>query len=372
MRALLVLLLLVFACSRDQTSQHAAPGHAGHETAAQASPVPGMADVDVPLARRQTIGVRTVAIQQRPLAQRIRTVGVVAADERRVRHIHTKVSGWVQELFVNFTGEEVRVGEPILSIYSPELVATQREYLLALAAGRRQPDPSMRTLLESARTRLRLWDLTDAQIKELERSGTPGRAVILHAPIGGFVTMKPVYGGMYVTPEMELYTVADLRTLWIWADVYEDEIALIRTDQEATITLAAAPQASRTALVSYVSPTVETATRTVRVRLETDNADGELKPGMYATVQIDVPLGEALAVPEEAVIDTGERRVVFVEVSDGHYQPREVGLGRRAQGSYEVHSGLAPGDRVVVSAQFLLDSESRLRAASGGPAHAGH
>lgn len=230
----------------------------------------------------------------------------------------------------------------------------------------------MRKLLDSARTRLRLWDLTDVQLKELERSGTPERAVTLHAPIGGYVTMKPVYGGMYVTPDMELYAVADLRTVWIWADIYEDQMDVVRTGQEATITLSAAPAAPRTALVAYVSPTVETATRTLRVRLETDNVDGKLKPGMYATVEVDVPLGDVVALPEEAVIDTGERRLVFVEVADGRYQPREVGLGRRAQASYEVRSGLAPGDRVVVSAQFLLDSESRLRAAAGGPAHAGH
>ena len=386
MRTLLVVVVLALvplvACSQDHTSEHAAaadhtslaaaPNHTAHSGAASSPGVPGMVDVEVPVARRQAMGVRTALVEQRALVQRIRTVGIVAADERQVRHIHTKVSGWVQQLSVSFTGQQVRPGEPILSIYSPELVATQREYLLALAAVRRQGDPSMRTLLESARTRLLLWDLSDAQIKDLERSGTPERSVTLHAPIGGYITMKPVYGGMYVTPEMELYTVADLRTVWILADVYEDEIGLVRTGQTATIKLAAVPGTSRTAAVSYINPTVESATRTVRVRLETENGDGALKPGMYATVEIDVPLGDLVAIPEDAVIDTGERRVVFVEVAEGHYQPREVVLGRRAEGNYEVRSGLAPGERVVVSAQFLLDSESRLRAASGGPTHAGH
>ena len=385
MRSLLAFVVLVLlplvACSQDHTSEHGAadhsshagaPDHTAHAGAASSPAVPGMVDVEVPVARRQTIGVRTALVERRPLVQRIRTVGIVAADERQVRHIHTKVSGWVRQLSINFTGQEVRPGDPILSIYSPELVATQREYLLALGAVRRQGDPSMRTLLESARTRLLLWDVSDAQIKDLERSGTPERAVTLHAPIGGYITMKPVYGGMYVTPDMELYTVADLRTVWIFADVYEDEIGVVRTGQMATMTLAAVAGAPRTAAVSYISPTVESATRTVRVRLEADNSDGTLKPGMYATVEINVPLGELVAVPEDAVIDTGERRVVFVEVAEGHYQPREVALGRRAQGNYEVRSGLGPGERVVVSAQFLLDSESRLRAASGGPTHAGH
>jgi Cu(I)/Ag(I) efflux system membrane fusion protein len=331
-----------------------------------------MADVEIPAARRQAIGVRTEAITRRPLVRRVRTVGIVGPDERRVRKIQTKFSGWVERLFVDFTGEQVRAGQPILSIYSPDLVATQREYLLALEASRSGDRSEGRRLLDSARARLLLWDITDAQVKALERSGTVQRALTLHSPIAGFVTLKPVYAGMYVTPEMELYTVTDLGKVWVWADLYEGEFGLVRRGERAWLDLAASPGRGRRAVVSYVNPTMDAATRTLRVRFDVDNAEGDLRPGMYATVELEAPLGDVLALPEEAVIDTGERRVVFVEVADGRYQPREVVLGGKAEGYYEVRDGLSAGDRVVVSAQFLLDSESRLRGAAGGPAHGAH
>lgn len=370
------------ACSREPAPQakSGTPGEhgthgAGGEQAAATPAIKGMAEVDVPYERRQSIGVRTAEVTRRSLSARLRTAGLVVADERRVRKIQTKISGWVDQLLVSFTGAYVKAGEPILSIYSPELVATQREYLLALRASRgglAEAGGDRRMLLESARNRLRYWDITEAQIKGLEESGTPQRAVVLHSPIAGYVTVKPVYQGMYITPEMELYRVADLSTVWIWGDIYENEIGLVMVAQAATIRLPSAPDRQREAVVSYVSPTVEPATRTLRVRFDVDNRDGELKPGMYATVELASPLGEVLAVPEEAVIDTGERRVLFVEVAEGRFQPREVKLGRKGEGHYEVLDGLAQGDRVVVSAQFLLDSESRLRAAAGGPTHGGH
>lgn len=374
---------LLGACSREpppQAESRTDGGHASHEAArgqdaAESPAIKGMAEVDVPFERRQSIGVRTAEVTRRPLSARLRTAGLVVADERLVRRIQTKISGWVDKLFVSFTGAYLKAGEPILSIYSPELVATQREYLLALQASRIGPVEAggdKRMLLESARNRLRLWDITEAQIKGLEESGTPQRAVVLHSPIAGYVTVKPVYQGMYVTPEMELYRVTDLSTVWIWADVYENEMSLVTVGQTATITLPSAPDRRREAIVSYVSPTVEPATRTLRVRFDVDNRDAELKPGMYATVELASPLGEVLAVPEEAVIDTGERRVLFVEIAEGRFQPREVTLGRKGEAHYEVLDGLAQGDHVVVSAQFLLDSESRLRGAASGPVHGGH
>ena len=369
------------ACAREPEAAPTPPAHAGHAMGSalpgSAVAVPGMAEVEVPYERRQAIGVRTAELSQRPLVARLRTTGLVVADERRVRRIQTKVSGWVDELFVSFTGAFVSGGAPILSIYSPELVATQREYLLALDASRHAATEAgtardSRLLLDSARSRLRYWDITDDQIEELGRSGEPRRAVVLHSPISGYVTLKPVYQGMYVTPEMGLYQVTDLSTVWIWGEIYENEIGLVTAGQAATITLASAPGRPRQAAVSYVNPTIEPATRTLRVRFDVDNRDGALKPGMYATVEIAAPLGEVLALPEEAVIDTGVRRVVFVEVADGRFQPREVTLGRSGQGYYEVLGGLTAGERVVVSAQFLLDSESRMRAAAAAPAHAGH
>ena len=336
----------------------------------------GMAEVEIPFERRQLAGVRTEELAVRQLSRDLRTVCLVVADERRIRRIQTKISGWVEELFVNFTGDLVRSRQPILAIYSPELVATQREYLLALEAGAATDAPGSpfgreRTLLlESARARLELFDVDGAQIAELERTRTPRRRVVLHSPIGGYVTFKSVLQGTYVTPEMELYTVADLDTVWIWADVTEEEIPLVSLGQTARIEVASAP-GERSGAVSFVQPTLDAATRTLRVRFDVANPEGALKPGMYATVILERPFGEVLALPEEAVIDTGVRKVVFVEVTDGRFQPREVKLGRRGDAHYEVLEGLAPGERVVVSAQFLLDSESRLRGVAR-PAHGGH
>jgi Cu(I)/Ag(I) efflux system membrane fusion protein len=335
-----------------------------------------MAEVVVPFERRQLTGVRVEAVVVRELTREIRTVGLVVADERRVRRIQTKISGWVEQLFVSFTGEAVRPGQPILSIYSPELVATQNEYLLAfeaygLPAGSDVSEHGDRQrLLEAARMRLRLFDVEASHIAELERSRNPQRKMVLHSPIAGYVTFKSVQQGMYVTPEMELYTVADLDHVWIWADVNEDEIPLVALGQRALIEVASAP-GERTGTVSYLQPTVDAATRTLRVRFDVDNDDEALKPGMYATVTLERPLGQLLALPEEAVIDTGARKVVFVEVSAGLFQPREVKLGRKGAAHYEILSGLEADENVVVSAQFLLDSESRLRGVAR-PAHAGH
>jgi Cu(I)/Ag(I) efflux system membrane fusion protein len=335
-----------------------------------------MAEVEVPYERRQLMAVRTAELAVRPLAREIRTVGLVVADERRVRRIQTKITGWVEELFVNFTGEPVRAGQPILSIYSPELVASQREYLLALEAfggdgGSPGLDPRERRLLvDSARRRLELFDVEPSHIEELRRTRNPKRRIVLHSPISGYVTLKSVLQGMYVTREMELYTVTDLDRVWIWADVSEDEIPLVERGQHARIEVTSAP-GERTATVSFLQPTLDSATRTLRVRFDAENPEGALKPGMYATVSLDRPLGEVLALPEEAVIDTGTRRVVFVEVAEGRFQPREVALGRKGQGHYEVLRGLAAGERVVVSAQFLLDSESRLRGVVR-PGHGAH
>jgi len=337
------------------------------------SPLPsGMAEVEIPYERRQLTGVRTEAIAVRPLAREIRTVGLVAADERRVRRIQTKVSGWVEELYVSFTGEPVRAGQPILALYSPELVASQREYLLALErfggeARTGLDEKERRALLEAARRRLDLFDVEPSHVAELERTREPQRRIVLHSPIAGFVTLKSVLEGTYVTPEMELYTVADLDRVWVFADVNEDEIPLVAVGQRAAIEVASAP-GLREGTVAFLQPTLDASTRTLRVRFDADNPDGALRPGMYATVRIEHSLGDVLALPDEAVIDTGVRRVVFVEVADGRFQPREVSLGRKGGDAWEVLGGLAAGDRVAVSAQFLLDSESRLRGVAA-PAH---
>jgi len=378
----LALLLAVAACGPS------ADPHAGHRSEAPAAPpspdehagmamggskLPtGMAEVEIPYERRQLTGVRTAEVGVRPLVREIRTVGRVAADERRVRRIQTKVSGWVEELYVSFTGEPVRAGQAILALYSPELVASQREYLLALErfggeARTGLDEKERRALLVAARQRLDLFDVEPAHVAEIERTREPQRRIVLHSPSAGFVTTKSVLEGTYVTPEMELYTVADLDRVWVFADVNEDEIPLVAVGQRAAIEVASA-SGPREGTVVFLQPTLDASTRTLQARFEVDNVDGALRPGMYATVRIEHPLGDVLALPDEAVIDTGVRRVVFVEVADGRFQPREVSLGRKGGDAWEVLGGLAAGERVAVSAQFLLDSESRLRGVAA-PAH---
>lgn len=385
-RAALLVALLGAADCRRAEELGAGPGEGAppatkHVSHAPPGPTsgglpPGMAEVDVPFERRQITGIRTAEVAVRPLAREIRTVGLVVADERRVRRIQTKVSGWVEELYVSFTGEPVKAGDPVLALYSPELVASQREYLLAretFGDGSRTglDETARRGLLQDARRRLELLDVGPSQLAALERSREATRRVVLCSPIAGFVTFKPVLQGTYVTPDMELYTVADLARVWVWADVSEDEIPLVAVGQEATIEVPAATTAHRAGRVAFLEPTLDVATRSLRVRFDVDNADGTLRPGMYATVRIERPLGDVLALPEEAVIDTGVRQVVFVEVAAGRFQPREVSLGRKGGDAYEVLAGLGAGERVAVSAQFLLDSESRLRGVSA-PAHGAH
>lgn len=370
-----------------QHEQHApaavAPAqHAGHGNSVPAPRAgeqevmpPGMTTVDVGAERVQALGVRTADVRRGPFVRNIRAVALVTPDERQVRKIQTRVSGWIEKLYVDFTGAQVAAGDPIVSIYSPEIVSAQREYLLArtaLSERGGQSNSDARALFESARTRLFYWGLSEAQVQDLSGSRSPQQSITLHTPIRGTVTMKPVTQGMYVTPEMELYTVADLSRVWIWADVFENDIDLVHQGQEASIRLQSEPSTERRAKVAFVSPVLATSTRTLRVRFDVDNADGALRPGQYATVELDVALGDGIAVPVEAVIRTGDRDVVFVETRPGRYAPRAVELGRKVGNEYEVRSGLESGERVVVSAQFLLDSESRLRASAPGQGHGGH
>lgn len=319
----------------------------------------------------QKIGVRTARVTRRPVSREIRTVGIVTYDETRLVHVHTKVNGWLQELYADFTGEFVRKGQPLFSIYSPELVSTQQEYLLALKAQRYLADSPVpeiaggaQDLLQSTRERLRLFDIREEHLKELVASGQPSTTLDLHAPIDGFVTEKMALEGMYVTPAMKLYTIADLSHVWIDADVYEYEVPLVREGQAATVTSAYDPGQVLHGRVAYVYPYLDPKTRTVKVRLDFTNPNLRLKPDMYVDVKLETgqPV-TSVAVPKEAVLRTGKRDVVFIDLGDGRFQSREVELGIEAPEYYQVLSGLSEGDVVVVSAQFLLDSESNLREA---------
>jgi Cu(I)/Ag(I) efflux system membrane fusion protein len=335
-----------------------------------ASTVEGRAAVKVPPERAQLLGIRSVPVGSGFTGGSIRTVGRVAMDERRREVVHAKYEGYVEKVLADFTGKPVRKGQPLLAIYSPELVAAQKEYLVARGAQARLGGSSVpgvasggAELAEASRQRLRSYDVGADEIAALEKTGTPRRTVTLRSPVSGIVLEKTAVEGMNVSPADRLYEIADLSQVWILAEVYEKDLGSVRVGLPARVTLATLPGGEWRGTVSFVSPTVKPDTRTVEARIDVDNAGGVLKPDMFVDVSLEGAPSAALTVPESAVIPTGERTLVFVDKGDGHYEPREVALGARVAGGYEVRRGLAAGERVVISANFLLDSESSLRAA---------
>ena len=340
--------------------------------------------VQISPERQQLIGVKIGTVEIKPLEKVIRTVGRVDYDEKRLTTISPKIGGWIEDLFVDFTGRFVQQGEPLLTLYSPELVSTQEEYLLALRAKKelvKSPFPEVAgsgsSLAESARRRLKLWDINDDQIKALEESGQPRKTLTLYSPFSGIVLEKVAYKGMNVMPGMALFKLADLSIVWLYADIYEYELPFIRLGQQAAIQLSYLPGELFTGKAIYIYPSLNPETRTAKVRFEIPNPHGKLKPEMYANVEIKVQLGRKLTVPEGAIIDTGIRQLAIIDKGSGYFEPREVKVGAKVDNYYEVIRGLKAGERVVTSANFLIDSESKLKEAVGGMAmpgmeHAGH
>ena len=342
-----------------------APADAG------AAAAPPEATVVIPPDRRSVLGVATTTVARAPFVKEIRAVGRVTQDETRLRTVHTKVSGFVEKLFADAAGKVVREGEPLLEIYSPELLASQQEYLVALRSrerARTSAVPSVARsgdeLVESARRRLELYDLTDEQIHDLEATGVPRRRITIYAPGSGTIVERSVTVGQRVEPGDALLELADLSRVWVVASVYEADLPFVRAGQPARIVLPYAPGGEIRGTVSFVYPDLDPATRAARVRVELPNPSGALKPDMYADVVIDADLGERIAVPASAVVETGTRSVVFVERGEGRFDPREVEIGIRLPDVYEVRSGLSEGDRVVASGSFFVDSESKIRSAA--------
>jgi len=326
-------------------------------------------------------GVQTAVATREEIVRVIRTVGLVVPDERRVRHVHTKISGWIENLTVNFTGQQVQEGQPILSIYSPELLASQEEYLTALRLSSATPalpgapENVADSLVRPSKRRLELFDVPPEFIKRLEETGSPQRTVTLVAPVSGFVTFKGTFEGQQVEPGMDLFTIADLSYIWIQADFYEYEAHFVEVGQWATIRFPYDSSLELKTPVTYVDPVLDVESRTLKVRFEADNADLRFKPGMYVDVDLEIESAKGVVVPDSAVMDTGRRKVVFLGRSGGRFEPREVEVGLRDKGKAQILRGVESGDLVVIRANFLLDSESRLRAAvsgiTGGAGHAG-
>lgn len=347
--------------------------------AAPAAGVEGYSSISVPQGRQQAIGVQLGRAEIRELTKTIRTVGRVTFDETLHAQIHAKFEGYVERLYVDYTGKPVRKGQPLLSIYSPELLATQQEYLIALRA-REQFRTSANAdvsrggvdLYESARERLLLWDISPGQIRELEKTGKPQKALTLYSPVDGYVMTKNAVLGARVMPADTLFEIAGFRRVWVLADVYESEAAFVAVGQTARMSLPYLPGRTWAGKVSFIAPVLDEKTRTVKVRIEFENSDSTLKPEMFADVSLDRPVGRVVAVPDGAVLSTGTRALVFVAKGDGLFEPRAVETGAKVDGFFEIRKGIEAGEEVVTQANFLIDAESRLKAALGSMTGAGH
>lgn len=379
---------ITFFLFSQETGQHgantqqqtpAAPaGHEGHVAGQPPAAEPGQAPgeqipevptVEIPTDKQQLLGVKTAAVAYLPLQKTLRTVGRVEYDERRLATINTKIEGWIERLYVDYKGKYVRRGDPLAAIYSPELLATQKELLSALNWSRRVKAGDLdkvvandsTVLLDAARQRLKLWDISNAQIRKIEETGTPIRTMMIFSPLNGYVVEKMAIRGGRVMPGEKLFDLADLSSVWILADVYEKDIPLISVDQPAVVVLDSFPGRKFSSRIDYVYPTLAGDTRTAKIRLTIPNPGEKLKPQMFAKIEVHISLGKKLAIPDDAVIDTGTRQVAYVDRGDGFFEPREIVSGIRADGMREVISGLKPGEKVAMSAAFLIDSEAQLK-----------
>jgi Cu(I)/Ag(I) efflux system membrane fusion protein len=348
------------------------PKYAEEEAAGGAAP-PGLSIVKIPLERRQEIGVTTARVEKRTFGGTIETNGVVAEDEGRLTAVNAKVAGYIEKLTVDRTGQPVRRGQPLLTVYSPDLVATERELLLALenssrlSSGSPQAVSDASALLSATRQRLRFWDISDSEIDRIETSGEVSKTLTLFSPVSGVVLKKDAVAGLAIAPGMPLFTIADLSTVWVLADVYQSEMAMMAAGNPAVVSDSSLPGQTFRGRIDFVYPTLTEDTRTLKVRLVVPNPKGLLKPGTFVHVSVSGKDRAALAIPRSALIQTGERQVAFVEQSAGVYAPREVKTGVRGKDLIEVLSGLSEGEMVVTSANFLIDSESRIGALGSAP-----
>ena len=310
--------------------------------------------------KQQLIGVKKYTVQEKKLVKTIRTVGRVEYDERLLREVNLKVEGWVKRLYADFEGKYVRKGEPLFKLYSPELLNAQEEYLLT-TSGR-----TSSRLKSSAKTKLLLWDISQSQINQLEKSKKPTTLLEILSPSSGYIISKSIIEGGHVKPGQTLLQIADIKKVWILGDIYENELPFIKVGQKVTITSQSFPGKYYPGDISYIYPNLNQQTRSVKIRIEMENPEEILKPGMFTNIQIEVDKGIHLAVPESAVLNSGVRKVVFVSKGNGKFIPNEVDTGPLINGYYPIQNGLAKGDVVVRTANFFLDSESQLTATMEG------
>lgn len=360
-------------CGMNLVEKKAAPADHEGPTAKAEKAVPGRTAISLSADKQQLIGLRWSTVGKRELTLAVRTTATVEHDETRLARIAPRFGGWVGELQINFTGQHVEKGQPLLTVYSPEVLAAEKEYLLAFQSLARfktdRDDPQYepaRRLLEAARRRLTLWQIGEAELADLERTGEAKDEILLRSPVAGHVISKTAVAGKAFMAGEALYEIGDLTRLWLRAYVYEAELPLIKPGQKARVVLPYLGNRAYESTVAFVYPHIEPQTRRAQIRLEVENPRHELRPDMWANVELDVSFGEALAVPASALIDTGTRQVAFVRRADEHLEPRDVQIGFKTDDYYQVLGGLEEGERVVTRALFLVDSESQLKAALSG------
>jgi len=358
-------------------------GNASQEMTSAPQPPQVASTVEIPTEKQQLMGVKRVDVSLKPVQKVLRTIGRMEYDERKLVTVNVKVEGWIEKLHADYTGKYVKKGEPLAEIYSPELFAVQLEYVNLLKwkqekGHRFQRNVEFRwgdrygttgqmltfdieALIQVAQQRMLFWDLTAEQIKELEKSGEPKMTFVLRSPVAGFVIEKPAIQGKRFEAGEKLFDLVDLSNLWVIADFYVYELPLIKVGQPAKISLSFFPGKEFDSKIDYIYPVLVKETRTARVRFVIPNPGGQLKPQMFTDVELKIDLGKKLAIPEDAVIDTGTKKVVYVDKGDGHFEPREVVLGLHGEGEVEVSKGLQPGEKVAAGANFLIDSEAKLK-----------
>lgn len=326
-------------------------------------------------ASQQVIGVRYTEARRTDMKRTLRSVGIVQMDDEKISRVHVKFAGWIEKVYLDYVGKLIKKGQPLFTLYSPDLVSAQQEYLIARKGQEylsKAPYSDVASgadsLLRATRDRLQLLDITDEQISALEETGKAQRTMTVHSPINGFVMNRNAFEQAYVTPETELYEIADLSTIWVYVDIYEYEAPYIHIGQPASMQLSYFPGKNYSGRVTYVYPTLDPKTRTIKVRLEFPNPKYELKPEMYADVQLAINYGMQVVVPSEAVLNSGTGQVVFIAKPGGYFEPREIKVGDQFDGQYVVLAGLKPGEKIVASGNFLIDSESRLGSAMQGMA----
>jgi membrane fusion protein, copper/silver efflux system len=351
---------------KDAMGMDYVPVHEGEDSRADPGTVTMSAD------RVQHLGVRTQPVATRDLARTVRAVGTLQVNERHQYTVAPKFEGWIEKLNVNVTGQPVVKGQPLMEVYSPELVSAQQEYAIARKGLENMPEgdntaqAGLRRLADSSLARLRNWGISEAQLEQLQHSPGGRRTLVIGSPASGVVLEKKAVEGMRFTPGEMLYRIADLSTLWLIAEVFEQDLGLVKVGEAAHIRVNAYPDRPFDGRVSYIYPSVNPDTRTAQVRIELANSHGLLKPAMYASVELDAGGGApVLAVPDSAVLDSGTRKLVLVERAPGKFEPREVKTGGRGGGYVEVLEGVKAGESVVVAANFLIDAESNLKAALG-------